>query len=143
MARNRISAVIVTRDRPAELVATLGGLVAQQRPPDEVIVVDIGSRKVRVHKEGFEEFTLSIHLPAVADDTSQTGSTFGKFSKSFTDVICSIDSHQFSTGNYVNLFGFSFADRHCKSAAHDVTKYVVKYIVKIIGICSQVFEQPD
>lgn len=43
MVSSRISTLIVTRDQPAALVATLGSLVTQRRPPDEVIVMDDGS----------------------------------------------------------------------------------------------------
>ncbi|HET8730354.1 MAG TPA: glycosyltransferase family A protein [Moraxellaceae bacterium] len=43
MASRRISTIIATRDQPAALVSTLGSLFRQQRPPDEVIVVDDGS----------------------------------------------------------------------------------------------------
>lgn len=40
---SKVSVVVATHDRPADLVRMLEGLASQERPPDEVVVVDDGS----------------------------------------------------------------------------------------------------
>jgi len=138
--------------------AVFFGLAALRIPFDDRLAVDLGALHIVVARhemnhvraeqfgELFDHFLFVVHLAAVADDAGEPDLAIrGKLQDALADVVRGIHRHHFAGADDVNFLGLAVADRHRKTAAHDVAQHVVKNVIEIFTrvVGTELFKHVD